>query len=137
MKRKSDTHEPPSVEYRVRYIRKLLASGAYTFRTSGKLARRWGIGAPMVRIHAAEARRQMRSADEARDDAALFQELIEEAIEMARDTGGTQGAKLILDAAEKVAKRGGVYKPEKIEHKVKATGGGLSKFLRPVERKAS
>lgn len=115
MKRKSDAKNLPSVEWRVRYCRKLLACGKWHYRLSGKLSEKWGVSPAMVRIHAAEARRQLRASDEARDDAKLFEELLQEAIEMARDAGGTKGASLLLDASEKVAKRGGIYKAEKVD----------------------
>lgn len=112
---KSDMPATPSVEWRVRFVRKLIASHQWGPRVPGKLARKWDVTPAMIRIHAAEARRQLRSADEAHDDAKLFQELVDEAIDMARDAGGHQGARLLLDAADKVAKRGGIYKAEKVD----------------------
>lgn len=114
-KRKSKAKEPPPVEWRVRYCRKLIACGKWSRKLSGPLSERWGITPAMVRIHAAEARRQLVSVGEIQDDASLFNELIAEAIEIARDAGGTQGARLLLDAADKVAKRGGIYKAEKVD----------------------
>lgn len=115
MKRKSDTGRLPSVEWRVRYCRKLIACGKWHYRLSGKLSEKWGISPAMVRIHAAEARRQLRASDEARDDAALFEELIQEAIERARVIDGPASAKILLQAADMVGKRGGVYKAEKVD----------------------
>lgn len=112
---KSDMPATPSVEWRVRFVRKLIASHQWGPRVPGRLARRWDVTPAMIRVHAAEARRQLRSADEAHDDAKLFQELVDEAVELARDAGGVQGARLLLEAADKVAKRGGIYKAEKLD----------------------
>lgn len=114
------TANEATVEARVRFCRKLIAGGLWTPRTSGKLAERWGVGAHQVRIYGAEARRQLVSADEARDDARLFNDLINEAIDEARGCEfGKDRSRLLLQAAEMVAKRGGLYKPERHVHDIR------------------
>ncbi len=102
---------PPTME-RVQLCMDYMLGGTWGPQREAELARAWDVSPSTVRRAAAEASRLVRSKTSPEDIKDRLESLVGEALDMAREAGGTQGAAILLRAAQVLAQVHGVGAPK-------------------------